>query len=45
MGMPCPNIFTGEMAFHGKHVNMYACRIWKKCGDLVHLIKIWEEKS
>jgi len=19
MGMPCPNIFTGEMAFHGKH--------------------------
>ena len=19
MGLPCPNVFTGEMAFHGKH--------------------------
>ncbi len=19
MGLPCPNMFTGEMAFHGKH--------------------------
>jgi tripeptide aminopeptidase len=45
MGMPCPNIFTGEMAFHGKHEYVCVQDMEKSLETLMHLIKIWEEKS
>jgi tripeptide aminopeptidase len=45
MGMPCPNIFTGEMAFHGKHEYVCVEDMEKSLETLIHLIKIWEEKS
>jgi tripeptide aminopeptidase len=45
MGMPCPNIFTGEMAFHGKHEYVCVQDMEKSLETLIHLIKIWEEKS
>ena len=45
MGMPCPNIFTGEMAFHGKHEYVCVQDMEKSLETLVHLVKIWEEKS
>jgi len=45
MGMPCPNIFTGEMAFHGKHEFVCVQDMEKSLETLIHLMKIWEEKS
>jgi tripeptide aminopeptidase len=45
MGMPCPNIFTGEMAFHGKHEYVCVQDMEKSLETLIHLMKIWEEKS
>ncbi|HEY4965396.1 MAG TPA: peptidase T [Puia sp.] len=44
MGMPCPNIFTGEMAFHGKHEFVCVEDMEKSLETLIHLVKIWEEK-
>jgi tripeptide aminopeptidase len=45
MGMPCPNIFTGEMAFHGKHEYVCVQDMEKSLETLIHLMTIWEEKS
>lgn len=45
MGMPCPNIFTGEMAFHGKHEFVCVQDMEKSMETLIHLVRIWEEKS
>lgn len=45
MGLPCPNIFTGEMAFHGKHEFVSIQDMQKSVETIVHLSMIWEEKS
>jgi tripeptide aminopeptidase len=45
MGLPCPNIFTGEMAFHGKHEYVSIQDMQKSVETAVHLAMIWEEKS
>jgi tripeptide aminopeptidase len=45
MGLPCPNIFTGEMAFHGKHEYVSIQDMQKSVETIVHLAMIWEEKS
>jgi len=45
MGMPCPNIFTGEMAFHGKHEFVCVQDMEKSLETIIHLTRIWEEKS
>ncbi|HEX4849719.1 MAG TPA: tripeptide aminopeptidase PepT, partial [Puia sp.] len=45
MGLPCPNIFTGEMAFHGKHEYVSVQDMQKAVESIVHLGGIWEEKS
>jgi tripeptide aminopeptidase len=45
MGLPCPNIFTGEMAFHGKHEYVSIQDMQKSVQTIVHLAGIWEEKS
>lgn len=45
MGLPCPNIFTGEMAFHGKHEYVSIQDMQKSVETIVHLSMIWEEKS
>ncbi len=45
MGLPCPNIFTGEMALHGKHEYVSVQDMEKSVETLVHLVSIWEEKS
>ncbi|MEO5592997.1 MAG: peptidase T [Chitinophagaceae bacterium] len=44
MGLPCPNIFTGEMALHGKHEYVSVQDMEKSMETLVHLVKVWEEK-
>jgi tripeptide aminopeptidase len=45
MGLPCPNIFTGEMAFHGKHEYVSIQDMQKSVETIVHLAMIWEEKG
>lgn len=45
MGLPCPNIFTGEMAFHGRHEYVSIQDMQKSVETIVHLAMIWEEKS
>jgi len=45
MGLPCPNIFTGEMALHGKHEYVSVQDMQKSMQTLLHLAMIWEEKS
>jgi tripeptide aminopeptidase len=45
MGLPCPNVFTGEMAFHGKHEYVSVQDMQKSVETIVHLACIWEEKS
>lgn len=45
MGLPCPNIFTGEMAFHGRHEYVSVQDMQKAVETIVHLAGIWEERS
>ncbi|MBK7040365.1 MAG: peptidase T [Bacteroidetes bacterium] len=45
MGMPCPNIFTGEMAIHSKHEYVSVQDMQKAVDTLVHLVQVWEEKG
>jgi tripeptide aminopeptidase len=45
MGLPCPNIFTGEMAFHGKHEYVSIQDMQKSVETIVHLARLWEERS
>ena len=45
MGLPCPNIFTGEMAFHGKQEFVSVQDMEKAVQAIVHLAMVWEERS
>jgi tripeptide aminopeptidase len=45
MGLPCPNLFTGEMAFHGKHEYVSVQDMQKSVETCVYLVNLWEEKS
>jgi len=45
MGLPCPNIFAGEHAFHGKHEWVSVQDMEKATETIVNLCKIWEEKT
>jgi tripeptide aminopeptidase len=45
MGLPCPDIFTGEMAFHGKHEYVSVQDMQKSVEVLVNLVQVWEEKT
>lgn len=43
MGLPCPNLFTGEMAIHSKHEFVSVQDMQKAVKTLVELIQIWEK--
>ena len=45
MGLPCPNIFTGEMAFHSKQEYVSVQDMQKAVETIVHLAQIWTEKA
>jgi len=45
MGLPCPNLFTGEMAIHSKHEYVSVQDMQKAVYTMVELISIWEEKA
>lgn len=45
MGMPCPNLFTGEMAIHSKQEYVSVQDMQKAVDVCIELVKIWEEQA
>jgi tripeptide aminopeptidase len=45
MGLPCPNIYAGEHAFHSKQEWVSVFDMQKATETIVNLVGIWEEKS
>jgi len=45
MGMPCPNIFAGEHAFHGKQEWVSVQDMQKAAEVVVRIAEVWEEKA
>jgi tripeptide aminopeptidase len=45
MGLPCPNIFTGEMGIHSKQEYVSVQDMEKAVKTLVELVQIWDRKS
>ena len=43
MGLPCPNLFTGEMAIHSKHEYVSVQDMHKATDMCIELVKIWSE--
>jgi tripeptide aminopeptidase len=45
MGLPCPNIFTGEMAIHSKHEYVSVQDMQKATDTIIQLVQVWEQKT
>jgi tripeptide aminopeptidase len=45
MGLPCPNIFAGEHAFHSKQEWVSVQDMQKAVETIVHLCSIWDENA
>ncbi len=45
MGLPCPNLFTGEMGIHSKHEYVSVQDMEKAVKTMVELVGIWCEES
>lgn len=45
MGLPCPNIFAGEHAFHSRHEWVSVQDMEAAVRTIVHLAMIWEEQT
>lgn len=45
IGLPCPNIFAGEHAFHSKQEWVSVQDMEKAAETIVHLAQVWEEKG
>ena len=45
MGLPCPNLFAGEHAFHSKQEWVSVQDMNKAAATIVHLAQVWEERS
>jgi tripeptide aminopeptidase len=45
MSLPCPNLFAGEQAIHSKLEHISIQDMNKAVETMVHLVRIWEEKS
>lgn len=45
MGLPCPNIFAGEHAFHSKHEWVSVQDMQKAVETIINLCLIWEEQG
>lgn len=45
MGLPCPNIFAGEHAFHSKHEWVSVQDMQKAVETIINLCMIWEERA
>jgi tripeptide aminopeptidase len=45
MGLPCPNIFAGEYAFHSKEEWSSVQDMEKAVRTIIETIRVWEEKA
>lgn len=45
MGLPCPNLFAGEHAFHSRQEWVSVQDMEKATETILHLAQVWEEKS
>lgn len=45
MGLPCPNLFTGEMGIHSRHEYVSIQDMQKAVMTMVELVGIWCEKA
>ena len=45
MGLPCPNIFAGEHAFHSKEEWVSVQDMEKAVETIIHTALVWEEKA
>jgi tripeptide aminopeptidase len=45
LGLPCPNIFTGEMAYHGKQEYVSVQDMEKSVETILWLSGLWESQS
>ncbi len=45
MGLPCPNIFTGEMAIHSKHEYVSVQDMEAAINTCLELVQVYEEKG
>ncbi|TDQ75227.1 peptidase T [Sphingobacterium yanglingense] len=45
MGLPCPNVFAGGHAFHGKMEWVSVQDMEKAVKTILHIAALWEEKS
>ena len=45
MGLPCPNIFAGEHAFHSRLEWVSRQDMEKAVQTIVHLAMIWEQRA
>lgn len=45
MGLPCPNVFAGGHAFHGKMEWVSVQDMEKAVKTILHIASLWEEKS
>lgn len=45
MGLPCPNLFTGEMGIHSRHEYVSVQDMQKAVTTMAHLAAIWNEKN
>ncbi|MFM7155400.1 MAG: peptidase T [Bacteroidota bacterium] len=45
MGLPCPNIFAGEHAFHSKQEWVSVQDMATAAETIVHLAQVWEERG
>jgi tripeptide aminopeptidase len=45
MGLPCPNIFTVEMAIHSKQEFVSVQDMQKAVDVLVELVQVWEQQA
>lgn len=45
MGLPCPNLFAGEQAIHSKLEYISIQDMNKAVQAMVHLVRIWEQRS
>lgn len=45
MGLPCPNLFTGEMGIHSKHEYVSVQDMQKAIKTMAHIAAIWKENN
>ena len=43
MGLPCPNLFTGGMNFHGRYEYASLTTMQKAMNTIINLARIWGE--